>query len=173
MESPDVIFGLLIVCALVFGLAWLVMRHPRLVKLEGAPAQIESVADVAQLAAAAAPVIRDLVAGAEQLWRTGKLDKDGRLDWVFDQVETLYPELDDDVILSLIEGAVYWLKPMVEGAVDATGQADAVSGTEVEPDHLYGFRTEYGPQYSLRGKTWRLKIGPDGVVRADSLELVE
>jgi len=74
----------------------------------------------------ASTVAFNLVSAAEQLWTTGRLPKDERLDWVTAQLETLFPRLDDAQLRATVEAAVYWLKMMQasaesDGAVETSG----------------------------------------------------
>lgn len=145
LVTGGVILGGLAVI-LVLALMFMHLWRPGIIPVPNAPQTVETLDQGFDLAVAAVPVIRELVAGAEQLWRTGKLNKDGRFDWVFDQAATLYPGIDEDVLLSLIEGAVYWLKPAIEDAIEAAGSVDAVGSIEVSTEHVYGFRPADGAQ---------------------------
>lgn len=77
----------------------------------------KSAADAATQMTAAAAVAFNLVSAAEQLWTTGRLPKDGRLEWVMAQLAALFPRLDETQLRATVEAAVYWLKMMqVTGA---------------------------------------------------------
>lgn len=58
----------------------------------------------------AAILARELVAAAEQLWLTGRLPRDERLDYVMDKLALYFPDLDRQQVYPLVEAAVYWLK---------------------------------------------------------------
>lgn len=51
-----------------------------------------------------------IVTAGEQLYLTGKLPKDKRLDWATARLEELFPDLNEDQVRAAIESAVYWLK---------------------------------------------------------------
>lgn len=53
---------------------------------------------------------RELVAAAEQLWLTGRLERGERLDYVMDKLALYFPDLDRRQVYPLVEAAVYWLK---------------------------------------------------------------
>lgn len=57
----------------------------------------------------AARVAREIVAAVEQLYQTGNLTADERLDYASDQLSALFPQLDADLIRLAIEAAVHWL----------------------------------------------------------------
>lgn len=57
-----------------------------------------------------------LVMAAEQLWLTGKLPKDERLDFVLDQLGAQYTWLDADQARVTVEAAVFWLKQLPVGS---------------------------------------------------------
>lgn len=75
----------------------------------------------------AAGIARDLVAAAEQLWRTGRLERDARFHWVLDQLEELYPGLDPDLLAATVESAVFWLKLAQERAARGAPQAAEIA----------------------------------------------
>lgn len=89
--------GLLVVVvvALLFAL-----RQGRATSVGGA---VEQMVD-------AATVARELVAAAEQLWLTGRLQRGERLDYVLDKLGAYFPDIDDDALIAIAEAAVYWLK---------------------------------------------------------------
>ena len=60
----------------------------------------------------AATITEKLVASAEQLWVTGKLERGQRFDWVAAKVRVLFPKYTDDQISELIDGGVGWLKAL-------------------------------------------------------------
>jgi hypothetical protein len=69
-----------------------------------------SFTDVGTLVVQASETALELVAGAEQLWLTGRLPKDGRFRMVYNQLAEIYPDLNEDQLTTTIEAAVYWLK---------------------------------------------------------------
>jgi hypothetical protein len=68
-----------------------------------AAAQIREVTEYAQAA----------VMAAEQLWQTGKLPKDARLDYVLDELQKQFG-VDKETARLSAEAAVYWLKHVAE-----------------------------------------------------------
>lgn len=87
----------------VLGVLWL---RTRPANVGEAMAQIQEVTEFAQAA----------VMAAEQLWRTGALPKDGRLDYVLDLVQKQFG-VDKDTARMSAEAAVYWLKFVAEKRV--------------------------------------------------------
>lgn len=57
-----------------------------------------------------AGIARVLVASAEQLWLTGKLEKSARFDWVAARIRNVLPNVTDDEIVTFIESGVKLLK---------------------------------------------------------------
>lgn len=53
---------------------------------------------------------RVTVAAAEQLWSTGKLPSDQRLDYALKRLNTEFPWLDGEQARATVEAAVFWLK---------------------------------------------------------------
>lgn len=58
----------------------------------------------------AAEFARIAVQAAEQLWKSGSLSADARLDYAMDLIVAEFPGLDKDRARMTIEAAVYWLK---------------------------------------------------------------
>ena len=58
----------------------------------------------------ATEVTRQFVAAAEQLWQTGRLQRDERFDYVVARLAERYPGMDTNQAAATIEAAVYWLK---------------------------------------------------------------
>jgi len=71
--------------------------------LEDATVSAKELAEVALTAAGA----------AEQLWRSGKIERGERLDHAFDYVRTWYPDLDEDMIITALEAAVLFINSTV------------------------------------------------------------
>lgn len=53
---------------------------------------------------------RSAVMAAEQLWRSGELPSDDRLDYVLARLTNEFPGMDLDKARMTVEAAVYWLK---------------------------------------------------------------
>lgn len=53
---------------------------------------------------------REYVLAAEQLWSTGRLDKEGRLLWVLVRLRAAFPGISEEVLTDSIESAVAWMK---------------------------------------------------------------
>ena len=58
----------------------------------------------------AAGAAKEYVAAAEQLWKTGKLAKGDRLDWVLDRLSDAFPAIPEETLRDSVEAAVTWLK---------------------------------------------------------------
>ena len=61
-----------------------------------------------------AGIARTIVAASEQLWMTGKLERNARFDWVADRIRRVLPNVTDDEIVTFIEGGVGLLKAKQE-----------------------------------------------------------
>lgn len=55
---------------------------------------------------------RVAVAAAEQLWSTGKLPRDQRLDYALKRLQAEFPWLEGQQAQATVEAAVYWLKQL-------------------------------------------------------------
>lgn len=53
---------------------------------------------------------RELVLAAEQLWQTGRLEKDDRFNWTMGRLTESFPNLDEETLVGSIEAAVGWMK---------------------------------------------------------------
>lgn len=71
--------------------------------LNEATVTAKELADVALTAAGA----------AEQLWRSGKLERNERLDHAFAYVSQWFPSLDEDTIITALESAVLFINSTV------------------------------------------------------------
>lgn len=58
----------------------------------------------------AAGAAREYVAAAEQLWKTGKIAKGDRLDWVLDRLSEAFPSIPEKTLRDSVEAGVMWLK---------------------------------------------------------------
>lgn len=58
----------------------------------------------------AAGAAREYVLAAEQLWQTGRLDKESRLVWVLERLRAAFPEISEETLRNSIESAVAWMK---------------------------------------------------------------
>lgn len=86
---------------------WRDHPKPQVEALRGVLAEVgEAVGQIGE----AAILARELVAAAEQLWLTGRLPRDERLDYVMDKLALYFPDLDRQQVYPLVEAAVYWLK---------------------------------------------------------------
>lgn len=74
-------------------------------------------------------VAKGVVAGVEQLWESGQIDKENRLNEAIDQMTKMYPEFDADVLRTTIESGVYWLRQLQLAQVTAPKE---VTGAIVE-----------------------------------------
>lgn len=75
----------------------------------GSLEEFEEVISDIEIAAGAA---KEYVAAAEQLWRSGRLDKDGRLGWVLGKLQALFPDIPEETLVDSIEAGVTWLKAL-------------------------------------------------------------
>jgi hypothetical protein len=87
-----------------------------IVWVRGKPATVASAAGDIQSAAETA---KTLVMAAEQLWLTGSLPKDARLDFVLEQLQEQYPWLSADQARTSAEAGVYWLKHLIRSVPSA------------------------------------------------------
>lgn len=53
---------------------------------------------------------KGLVLAAEQLWKTGRLTKDTRFTWVYERLQSAFPDLAEDTLIASVESAVAWIK---------------------------------------------------------------
>lgn len=90
------------------------------------PTNITSTLDLAESTFAdierAAEAARQYVLAAEQLWLTGRLDKDNRLYWVVNKLQAVFPDISADTLEDTVEAAVAWIK-MTEGKLSNGGEA--------------------------------------------------
>lgn len=50
------------------------------------------------------------VLAAEQLWQSGKLNKESRFAYVLERLEAAFPGVDEEILTDSIEAAVAWMK---------------------------------------------------------------
>lgn len=62
---------------------------------------------------AALRVAQEAVMAAEQLWLTGRLQKDARFEYVAELMRRYFPSLSDDLVAMMIEAAVMELKSLM------------------------------------------------------------
>lgn len=55
----------------------------------------------------AAVIAQTLVAAAEQLAETGQIDRNARFNYVFERLRQQFPGLSQDLLIAVIEGAVW------------------------------------------------------------------
>jgi len=128
MDNPLVFYGvgLALIIALLYLLYLLSGRRDEPVR--DVPAVLDQIGEAAILA-------RDLVAAAEQLWLTGRLHRDKRLEYVLGQLQEYFPGLDSEQLLPLVEAAVYGLKLLKQQLPDDLpsvldgGEGEPVGGT--------------------------------------------
>lgn len=89
----------------------------------------EGLSDIEKVAGAA----KQYVAAAEQLWKTERLDKEGRLGYALDRLVKAFPGIPKSTLIDSIEAAVKWLKIAEAQSVPAgagsigTGASDGVA----------------------------------------------
>lgn len=89
--------------AAIFGvLLYNRMRGEDVITIEGIEEYANAAIEVWQDA-------RGYVASAEQLWLTGRIEKDSRFHHVLDRLKRDYPDLDKDKLIEALEAGVYWL----------------------------------------------------------------
>ena len=99
MENLSQFIPWIAVVLVVIGMIALWMRKP--------PATAaEALAEVQE----ATEVTRQFVAAAEQLWKTGRITRDERFEYVAARLAERYPGMDTNQAAATIEAAVYWLK---------------------------------------------------------------
>ncbi len=69
----------------------------------------------------AVSIAQTLVQAAEQLAETGQIDRGARFQYVFSRLRELFPNLSEDTLIALIEGAVWAVN---QGAALLTPPAD-------------------------------------------------
>lgn len=67
-------------------------------------------ADPLAMLAQANVIARDIVAAAEQLYRSGKLPRESRYDWAANELKRVAPGLAQEQVIAAVEAGVYWLK---------------------------------------------------------------
>jgi hypothetical protein len=105
MDSSMVYFGIGVL--LIVGLVVLVGRNR---------APVESVDDGLRELGAAVSMAQEAVSAAEQLWKTGRLEKGERFEYVANLMRRYFPDLSDELLEVLIEGAVIQLKSLLVNA---------------------------------------------------------
>lgn len=112
------VVGLILMGGLLY---WLGRRQPA-----------HSPAEVAEQMVRAANVALDLVQAAEQLWLTGELPKDDRLRYVLDELEAIFPDLDERQLRATVESAVFWMKFGIQkfGELDVAAPGIVLTGGE-------------------------------------------
>lgn len=60
----------------------------------------------------AAGAAREYVLAAEQMWVSGRIDKESRLNYVLDRLVTAFPGIPKITLIDSIEAAVAWMKLM-------------------------------------------------------------
>lgn len=134
--------GLLVVLVVLFLLTW------------RGKGQAESVGEVIDQAGKAATMARELVAAAEQLWLTGRLQRNERLAFVLEQLRSYFPDLDVEQLIPLVEAGVYWLK-VARGQLpeDLPSPFDRGEGAETEGGRLpAGGRLSIGGRHAGTGR---------------------
>ena len=71
---------------------------------------LESTSDVISDIEIAAGAAKEYVLAAEQLWKTGRIEKGDRLDWVLDRLSDAFPAIPEETLRDSVEAAVTWLK---------------------------------------------------------------
>lgn len=83
----------------------------RLLKMPGSASELlTGVQTAATDLEAVIAVATQLVAAAEQLWKTGKIGEEERFKFVFDQLTALFPDMDRTTLTAMLEGAVFLIK---------------------------------------------------------------
>lgn len=123
--TPELITTIVIVVGGVISLAVIAVRSKQDVTIETVT---DALSDI-ELAAGAA---KQWVLAAEQLWVTGKLEKDARFEYVLDKLQDIYPGIDEDTLTGSIEAAVRWAK-MLSGIDSQTEIAGKIVGWDKFP----------------------------------------
>ncbi|HXF60307.1 MAG TPA: hypothetical protein VNK95_01740 [Caldilineaceae bacterium] len=130
-------WGYLVIGAVLAALAFLVAR-----RTEGGES---SAVDVAGEMVRAATVARELVAAAEQLYLTGKLPRDERFDYAVDRLGELFPNIEPNQLVALVEAAVYFLRLKQQEA--AAGGWLPAAGPEKSTEGVSRRRMEDDPKW--------------------------
>ncbi len=71
---------------------------------------LESTSDAISDIEIAAGAAKEYVLAAEQLWKTGRIEKGDRLDWVLDRLSEAFPSIPEKTLRDSVEAGVMWLK---------------------------------------------------------------
>ena len=69
----------------------------------------------------AAGAAKKYVLAAEQLWQTGRMDKDNRLYFVVSKLKAVFPDIAEETLEDSVEAAVAWMK-LGEGRLISSGE---------------------------------------------------
>lgn len=105
--SPELIAGIIVAVGAIVALGIVALRN-------GQAVTVETVTDTLSDIERAAGAAKEWVLAAEQLWLTGKLERDARFEFVLDKLQAIYPEIDEDTLTGSIEAAVRWAR-MLQG----------------------------------------------------------
>lgn len=106
----------------------------------GAAQVVERLTDVERAARAA----REIVAAVEQLYQTGNLTADERLDYAADKLTEVFPQLSPDLIRLAIEAAVHWRNLAAgEHMIPKPGRVEQDEDV-IEPVLVPTYKIDYG-----------------------------
>ncbi len=103
---------------------------------QGTTGGVTSLSETAAQLAQAAATAQDLVAAAEQLWSTGRLEKNERSEWVMDQLADLFPGLSENQLEAMLEAAVYLLKMTSALPISLNATTELVQESNAKLDML-------------------------------------
>lgn len=70
----------------------------------------------------AAGAAKEYVLAAEQLWATGNLPADSKLDWVLQRLGSAFPEISAQTKRDSVEAAVAWMKTLEGRLIDESAE---------------------------------------------------
>ena len=116
MDIQNIIVGLVALAG--FAMAGAVIYSAR------RPASVAAVLDATEGGLTdiekAAGAAKEYVLAAEQLWATGRLDKENRLYFVVGKLQHLFPDMSEETIDDSIEAAVAWMKTLERKVIAET-----------------------------------------------------
>lgn len=117
MDIQTVVMLLVGVAAIALAVVGIIFVRKEPVSVAGVlTSTVEAVTDIEKAAGAA----KEYVLAAEQLWQTGRLDKESRLYFVVTRLKKLFPDIPESTLEDSVEAAVAWIK-MTEGRLTSGG----------------------------------------------------
>lgn len=99
--EPTTLICLILAVLVGAGVAYWMLRR------DAGQGQTPSAFDYLARIQEAISVAEALVAAAEQLSETGQIERDARFNYVYSRLHSLFPGLSEDLLVGIIEGAVW------------------------------------------------------------------